>query len=105
MLRRCLRCPSFLAPGHARCPDCGSAAPALPGWLKLVGGGALSAVLAACYGASYPRGVARTPYDLDEDGDGYAAQEDCDDTSPKAHPGATELPGDGVDLDCDGADD
>ena len=64
----------------------------------------------------------------DSDGDGFAASDgttvlssdsdcddageastsvpmtDCDDTSSLARPGGTELPGDGIDQDCDGAD-
>lgn len=56
----------------------------------------------------------------DEDGDGYAGAAeghscatpaeatttlgDCDDTEEGAHPGATDLCGDRVDMDCDGAD-
>lgn len=37
----------------------------------------------------------------DNDGDGYPAAEDCDDTNPDVYPGATETC-DGVDQDCDG---
>ena len=42
--------------------------------------------------------------DTDQDGDGYAATVDCDDTGFDRHPGAAEQC-DGVDNDCDGATD
>jgi arylsulfatase A-like enzyme len=44
---------------------------------------------------------------LDRDRDGYAGWlggGDCDDRDPAAHPEALDLPGDGVDSDCDGQD-
>jgi arylsulfatase A-like enzyme len=44
---------------------------------------------------------------LDFDGDGFARAlggGDCDDGEPSVHPGALDLPGDGVDADCDGED-
>jgi hypothetical protein len=54
--------------------------------------------------------------DYDQDGDGYVPDAfapyepglpsgDCDDTDRDAHPGAPDEPSDGVDADCDGADD
>lgn len=40
----------------------------------------------------------------DRDGDGFALREDCDDEDKLTHPGAQDLPGDGVDQDCSGVD-
>ncbi len=41
---------------------------------------------------------------LDNDGDGFDADLDCNDADVEVHPGAFELLGDGVDQDCDGHD-
>jgi hypothetical protein len=40
----------------------------------------------------------------DCDGDGYPASVDCDDSRAALHPGAVDVPGDGVDQDCVGGD-
>ena len=39
---------------------------------------------------------------LDADGDGYDEEIDCDDTDPLVNPGASEVPGNDLDDDCDG---
>jgi hypothetical protein len=41
--------------------------------------------------------------ELDADGDGVPAHRDCDDQNPAVHPGATEVPNNGVDDDCNPA--
>jgi arylsulfatase A-like enzyme len=44
---------------------------------------------------------------VDRDGDGYSSilgGGDCDDRDPRAHPGALDLPENGIDEDCSGAD-
>ena len=41
---------------------------------------------------------------VDADHDGYTTQVDCDDNNAAVHPGVVEICGDGVDQDCNGAD-
>lgn len=41
---------------------------------------------------------------IDMDGDGSPASEDCDDNDEYSNPDAGDVPYDGVDQDCDGAD-
>jgi hypothetical protein len=52
-------------------------------------------VLLACTGEAVDTGP------LDQDGDGFTAAQDCDDSQASVHPNATEVPYDGVDNDCD----
>ncbi len=62
----------------------------------------LSPVEAEVVGAWIDQGAA-CPAMADADGDGYDATVDCDDTNPAVHPGALEVPGNGIDDDCNPA--
>ena len=56
--------------------------------------------------AACAAGFADLPFacSADTDGDGVTLAHDCDDHAQAVHPGATDLPGDGIDQDCNGVD-
>ena len=73
--------------------------------------GALCAALILCFltgghtSHAHPNhGLGCVPTLLDADGDCYDKLSDCDDTDAEINPGASDLPGDGVDQNCDGVD-
>jgi hypothetical protein len=60
-------------------------------------------LLVACNGPGKDEPGPHGP-DLDRDDDGSVVADDCDDTDASVFPGAAEVPEDGIDQDCDGAD-
>jgi hypothetical protein len=60
-------------------------------------------LLAACNGPDKVEPGPLAPH-FDADDDGFVAADDCDDSDASVFPGATDVPGDGVDQDCDGRD-
>lgn len=49
-------------------------------------------------------GIAEGRCKQDRDGDGFLPGSECDDSDPRAFPGAVDIAGNGVDEDCDGLD-
>jgi hypothetical protein len=78
-------------------PNCDGAHGAPPSWSGVWGVGPDPATPGS------PPTPAPAPK-VDVDQDGYTADVDCDDLSRQVHPGAPEVPNDGLDQDCSGAD-
>jgi hypothetical protein len=99
-----------LRPAAHACPHCEAPAerPRAPRLARtiaaLVGAGAATITLMACYGA--PPGYYRPQAEpcTDADHDTVCAPTDCNDQDPTVFPGAADADGDGIDQNCDGVD-
>ena len=100
----CPSCERPLIHAEAACPFCQAPQGAIRRAAVSIGRGMMMVVtpivLAACYGVPMESGKA-----LDEDGDGYTFEEDCDDTDATVNPDATEICDDTIDNNCDGLTD
>ena len=112
-LNACPDCACHVREGACTCPHCGAT-------LKVCQRGAVTTAAAALMGlATLSSGciIPQPKYGMpdtlivdsqasDADGDGFSvADGDCDDEDASVNPGAEETAGDGVDSNCDGADD
>ena len=125
IIRPCPTCAAPVTLKMTRCPHCrrahplGMVARAASMVAGVLGGITISGTLAACYGApcadpgdescrntAVPTcdEVSSQPKIDDRDGDGYCKAQDCNEDNKQINATAFDLPGDGVDQNCDGKD-
>jgi hypothetical protein len=120
-------CPSCAAPvtlKMTRCPHCNRAHPlgmlarTAHALAAVAGSFTISGTLAACYGAPCADAhdtscidvipscsqVSSQPAVDDVDRDGYCKAQDCNENDKQFNAAAHDLPGDGLDQNCDGKD-
>ena len=120
-LKTCSSCQGFVPIAMDTCPNCNASISTrsfLKGPLKAMGtvflGSAMAMTLSACYGspvmtpldcesAGCPEATCQAD-EADLDQDGFCGAFDCDDDDPNVHVYADDIPGDGIDQDCDGND-
>ena len=119
-LHACPACAGFVPASRSTCPHCDAAITPPRGHrlarvlVSMIGAGAMSVTLMACYGAmphhgEYAQNQCGTGYGHDQgggdaDNDGACAPQDCNDADPATYPGAADPDLDQIDQNCDGVD-
>jgi hypothetical protein len=108
----CLRCSTPIPSALESCPCCGAALNSgagetvRPASVLLMGLSLMACNDKLLLQPEYGVAITLDTGHVDDDEDGYAEVDgDCDDSNPDIHPEAVETPGDGIDSNCDGADD
>ena len=116
-LHTCPSCAGFVPAARPTCPHCDAPLATRSPTRRLgralatmLGAGAMSVTLMACYGAmprhgEYADGTAcGSGGEADRDGDGACTPQDCNDADPATFPGASDPDLDDIDQNCDGVD-
>ncbi|MCB9744282.1 MAG: putative metal-binding motif-containing protein [Alphaproteobacteria bacterium] len=111
-LHPCAACGCHVLESACACPHCGARLKTCSATSKTRAALLLGLTTAGgCFIVGQPEYGVVVPIDsldsqVDADGDGWTVQDgDCDDSNADIHPDAEETPGDGVDSNCDDADD
>ena len=118
-MKSCKSCEGFVPQTSNQCPNCEAALVAprrragrLAKVLYGVALGGAAITLMACYGPppgyrpATQNATIKSVCDpaMDKDQDSFCPPQDCNDLDSTVYPGASEVAGDNLDQDCDGAD-
>ena len=105
----CPSCSKHVVSEDKVCPHCGASTKCETHTsIKTITAILMGLSVVACDGGPTSETAVQALYGVaivDNDGDGYYDDQDCNDDDASIHPGAEETAGDGVDSNCDGEDD